>query len=175
MKLSAIRISGVLVTAIAFAVVPSASGADSVAWGTPVDGLRLGASFGSDPAKPTLRIVFENVGSIPEELVLGHEAGGKVYDSLKFIATAPDGKQQELVHRSLYIYGAVAGLILPFSVWVNAGETHELEFPLKDIMYASRTTVTLDVLVKQGYSVRVRFESKPWIGTVSSEEVSPAR
>jgi hypothetical protein len=170
------RVSGVLtVVAIALAVIPSTSGADSIAWGTPVNGVRLGASFGSDPAKPTLRIAFQNVGPIPQELVLGHEAGGKVYDSLKFIATAPDGKQQELVHRSLYIYGAVAGLILPFSVWVNTCATHELEFPLKDIMYASRTTVTLDMLVEQRYSVRVRFESKPWIGTVSSGGVSPAR
>jgi hypothetical protein len=186
MKLSAMRISGVLVTAIAFAVLPSASGADSIAWGTPVNGLRLGASFGSDPAKPTLRIALQNVGSEPKELVLGHEAGGTVYDSLKFVATAPDGKQQELVHRSLYVYGAVAGLVLPFSVRLNAGETHELEFPLKDIIYASRTTVTLEALVKQGYSVRVQFEafqadanfaklSRPWIGTVSSGEVSPAR
>ena len=154
---------------------PPNSSTASVAWGPSVNGLRLGAAFGADPAKPTLRVVFQNVGSAVQDVLIGAESGrGQMYD-MKFIATAPDGKQQELVHRSLYIYGAVAGLILPFSVWVNAGETHELEFPLKDIMYASRTTVTLDVLVKQGYSVRVQFESKPWIGTLTSAEISPAR
>ena len=97
--------------------------------------LSAGAVFGSDPSKRTLRITLQNVGS-DFELVLGHEAGGKVYDSLKFIATTQDGKQHELLHRS--VYGAVAGLILPFSVRLNAGETYELEFSLKDIIYASR-------------------------------------
>jgi hypothetical protein len=186
MKLSAMRISGVLVTVIALAVIPSASGADSIAWGTPVNGIRLGVSFGSVLSKPTLRIALQNVGSEPNNLVLGHEAGGTVYDSLKFIAAAPDGKQQEGVHRSLYVYGAKAGLMLPFSVRLNAGETHELEFPLKDIIYASRTTIALDALMKQDYSVWVRFESnqadanwlklsRPWIGTLTSAKITPAR
>ena len=184
MSPSATPLPWVLVTAIALAVTPSASGADSIAWGTPVNGLRVGVAFGSDPSKPTLRVAFLNVGSEPIELVLGHEARGTVYDSLKFLATAPDGRQQELLHRSLY--GAVAGLILPFSAYLKAGETHELEFPLKDIIYASRTIVALDALIKQGCSVRVGFESnqadanwanlsRPWIGTLTSAEITPAR
>ena len=184
MKLSAMRISGVVVALIALSVVPSGSGADSIAWGPTVSGLRLGAAFGSDPSKPTLRIALQNVGPDFQELVLGHLAGWTVYDSLKFVATTPDGKQQELLHRS--VYGAVAGLILPFSVLLNAGETYEVEFPLKDIIYASRTTVTFDALAKQGYSIRVRFEANqadanwaklswPWIGTVNSGEVLPIR
>ena len=146
-----------MVTILALAVAPSGSGTEPIVWGPTVSGLRLGAAFGSDPSKPTLRITLQNVGSDFQELVLGHEAGGKVYDSLKFIATIPDGKQHELLHRS--VYGAVAGLILPFSVRLNAGETYELEFSLKDIIYASRTTFTLDALAKQGYSIRVRFEA----------------
>lgn len=184
MKLSAMRISGTVVTIMALAVAPSGSGAEPIAWGPTVSGLRLGAVFGSDPSKPTLRIAFQNVGSDFQELVLSHGAGGKVYDSLKFIATTSDGKQQELLHRS--VYGAVAGLILPFSVRLNAGETYELEFSLKDIIYASRTTITLDALAKQGYSIRVRFEAgqsdanwakllRPWIGTLNSGEVLPIR
>jgi hypothetical protein len=179
------RRSGVVVlTAIALAVIPSCFGADGVAWGQPVNGLRLGAAFGSDPAKPTLRVVFQNVGSAVQDLLTGAESGrGPMYD-MKFIATAPDGKQREGLHISAF--WPIGGFVGPLSVRLNAGEIHELEFPLKDIIYASRTTVRLDALVKQGYSVRVRFEatqagadwaklSAPWIGTVSSAEVSPPR
>src|SRR5690349_16455456 len=86
------RISGVVVvTAIALALVPSGFSADSVAWGPTVNGLRLGAAFGSDPSKPTLRVVFQNVGSAVHDVLTGAESGrGPMYD-MKFIATAPDG------------------------------------------------------------------------------------
>jgi hypothetical protein len=187
MKLSAMRISGVVLTAIALAVVPSAYSADSIEWGRPVNGLRLGAAFGSDPSKPILRVLLQNVGPAVQELVIGHS--GPSYDSMKFIATAPDGKEEVGLHKGVYI--PIAGLVLPISVSLNAGTTHELELPLKDIIFASRTTTTLDVLVKKGYSVRVRFEAfqaepdwpklstakstNVWIATVSSGEVSPTR
>jgi hypothetical protein len=178
------RTSGVFVIgAYAAAVVPQGFGADDVAWGSTVNGLRLGVAFGSNPSKPTLRVSLQNVGSEFRDVVIAHEAGGPIYDSLKFIATTPDGKRLELLHRSLYT--AIAGLVLPFSVGLNAGAIHELQFPLTDIIYASRTTETLDALVKQGYSVRVRFEVtktdadwagllRPWIGILSSPEISPA-
>jgi hypothetical protein len=179
------RISGfAAVMAIALAVVPSAFSADSIAWGTAVDGVRLGVAFGSDTLKPTLRVIFQNVGPAVQDVLIGAKTGrGPMYD-MKFIATAPDGGEQEGLHVSAF--WAIAGLVLPLSVRMNAGDTYGLEFPLKDIIYASRTTVRLDALVKQGYSVRVRFEatqagadwaklSAPWLGRISSAEVSPRR
>ena len=39
------------------------SSTDSVSWGSPVKGLRLGVAFGSDPSTPTLRVLLQNVGS----------------------------------------------------------------------------------------------------------------
>jgi hypothetical protein len=183
------------VAAFASAQQPQApkSSTASIAWGTPVNGLRLGASFGSDPAKPTLRVVFENVGPTVQDVLIGTKTGrGPIYD-MKFTATAPDGKEREGLHISAF--SSVGGMVVPIFVRLNAGEKSDLEFPLKEIVYTSPTTVRLDALVKQGYSVRVRFEvkqasddwakqqtagdwaklSRPWIGTVSSGEVSPAR
>jgi hypothetical protein len=154
-----------------------AKSADSIAWGSAVNGLRLGAAFGPDPSKPTLRVVFQNVGPAFKDVLTGAATGrGPIYD-MKFIATAPDGKKREGLHSSAF--SAVGGMVVPISVRLNAGETHELEFPLKDIIYTSQTTVRLDALTKQGYSVLVRFEvqqasaewaklSAPWLGTVSS-------
>src|ERR1035441_6942053 len=117
----------IVLTAVALGFVPAGFGADAVAWGSDVNGLRLGAAFGSDPSKATLRVLLQNVGSEFEDFVIGHEAGGPIYDSLKFNATAPDGRQLELLHRSLYT--AIAGLVLPLSVGLNPGTTHKMEFP----------------------------------------------
>jgi hypothetical protein len=180
-----LRISIVIsVTAIALGVIPSASGADSIAWGTPVNGLRLGAAFGSDPVKPTLRVVFENVSPTVQDVLIGAETGrGPIYE-MKFIATAPDGKEREGLHISAF--SGIGGFVGPLSAHLNAGESHEIQFPLKDILYTLPTTARLDALVRQGYSVRVRFEVKqasadwaklsyPWIGTVTSGKLSPAR
>jgi len=102
---------------------------------------------------------------------------------MKFMAMAPDGKKREGFHMS--VFTPIGGSVLPFSVRLNAYAIHELEFPLTDIIYVSRTTTTLEMLVKQGYSVQVQFEvdqltadwarlSHPWIGTLSSAEISPA-
>ncbi len=165
------RMSGVvLATGIALTFVPSGFGTDTVAWGSSVNGLRLGIAFGSNPSKPTLRILFQNVSSDSEELLIGHEAGSPIYDSLKFIAMAPDGNKREGFHKS--VFTPIAGLVLPFSLRLTAGAI------------ASRTTITLDALVKEGYSIRVRFEanqrdadwarlSHAWVGSVSSAEILP--
>ena len=122
---------------------------DRVAWGSAVDGLRIGAAFGSDPSKPTLRVLFQNVGSVEvQHVIIGAESGrGPIYN-MKFIATAPDGMEREGVHVSAF--GLVGGVVLPLSIWLNAGGTHELEFPLTDIIYTPGMTVRLDALLKQG-------------------------
>jgi hypothetical protein len=178
------RIPGVIVVAtIALALVPSGFGADTIAWGLAVDGLRLGIAYGSDASKPTIRVLFENVGSEVLDVLIGHEAGSPMYDGLNFIATVPDEKKQVGFHRS--VFAPIAGLVLPFAVRFIAGQTRELEFPLTDIIYPSGAKVTLETLVKQGCSVRAQFEvgqrnadwanlSRPWVGVVSSAEISPA-
>jgi hypothetical protein len=194
------RISGVvvvMVTTITLIFLPSGLGSDAVAWGPTVNGLRLGAAFGSDPSNPTLRVVLQNVGSRLHELLIGRDAGRLVYDALKIIATAPGGKQPEFLHWTNDL--PLGTRILPLSIRLKVGATHEIDLPLTD--YASRTMVTLDVLVKQGYSVRVHFEGKAgatwadrsptwigplteygwtkasptWIGMLSSPEISPMR
>jgi hypothetical protein len=133
------------------------SSTDSVAWGSPVNALRLGIAFGSDPSKLTLRVLLQNVGSDFEEVLIGHEYGATFYPSMNFLATSPTGEERE------GWWGQsrpIAGRILPMSLRLNAGTIHEREFLLKDIIYPSQTTVTLDTLVKRQWSVRLRFEVK---------------
>ncbi len=174
----------IVITAVALAIVPTGFAADTIAWGSTVDGLRIGITYGSDASKPTLRILFENVGSEVLDVLIGHEVGSPIYDSLNFIATAPDGKKQVGFHRS--VFTPIAGLVLPFSVRFTAGQIHELEFLLADIIYPSGAKVTLETLAKQGWSLRVQFavnrrsadwanSFRPWVGVISSAEISPGR
>ena len=171
------------------------SSTDSVAWGSPNNAVRLGVAFGSEPSKPTLRVLLQNVGSDFEEVLIGHEYGDTFYPSMNFLATSPTGEERE------GWWGEsrpIAGRILPVTVRLDAGTIHAQEFLLKDIIYPSQTTVTLDTLVKRQWSVRLRFEVKQpdpksfpnfdfgwpgslgadqlhaWIGLLNSAEISPA-
>jgi hypothetical protein len=157
---------------------------DRVAWGSAVNGLRIGAAFGSDPSNPTLRVLFQNVGSTVQDVLIGDSTGkGRIFSNMKFTATAPDGMEREGSYSSRL--PGVGGFVEPLSIRLITGETHELEFPLTDIIIYG-TAVRLDALLQQGYSVRVRIEvnqaaanwyrklSDPWIGTVSSAEASLA-
>src|SRR5690242_18211071 len=100
-----------VIIAAALAFVSSGFGADTVAWGSTVDGLRLGIAYGFDTSKPTLRVLLENVGSEVLDVLIGHEAGSPIFDSLNFIAMATDGKKQVGFHKSVFI--PIVGLVLP--------------------------------------------------------------
>ncbi len=188
------RFSGVLtVVAIGLAVVPSGFAADSIAWGTPVNGLRLGAAFGSDPSKPTIRVVFQNVSGQDQDVLLGYQNGRDPAYNLKFIAKARDGKLREGVE--LAAYYPVEGLVQPIPVVLSSVRTYELVFPLKNILFLiprriegrRAVTDTLETLLKSGCSVRVSFEAgqgEPimggtlphrWVGKLESTEISQAR
>ncbi len=156
---------------------------DSVAWGSAVNGLRLGAVFGSDPSKPTLRVILQNVGSESTDVVMGYDNGRDPVYNLRFVAKARDGKVLE--GSDIAVYFPVEGLVQPVSVRLRAWAMHEIVFPLKNIIYSSRTD-TLETLVKDGYSVRVSFESDGggplggklshgWVGELNSGELSTAR
>jgi hypothetical protein len=118
--LELLRAPTMLVVVIALASAQAPKPTDGVAWGSAVDGLRIGAAFGSDPSKPTLRVLFQNVGSVlVKHVIIGAESGrGPIYN-LKFIATAPDGMEREGVHVSGF--GPVAGVVLPLSIWLDTG------------------------------------------------------
>src|SRR5258706_15450758 len=87
---------------------------DTVAWGPAVNGLRLGMAFGSDRSKPMLRVLFQNVGSAVQDVLIGAETGrGPIYD-MKFTATAPDGTEREGLHVSAF--SSIGGAVVPLSV-----------------------------------------------------------
>ena len=175
-----------IVAAFASAQQPQApnSSTASVAWGSTVNGLRLGVAFGLDPSEPTIRVVFQNVSGQDQDVLIGYQNGRNPDYNLKFIAKAPDGKLREGLE--LAAYYPVEGLVQPVSLVLSSVRKYEIAFPLKNIVYSSRTD-TLEGLLKVGYSVRVSFEANEgepsmggtlphrWVGKLESAEISPAR
>lgn len=160
-------------------------GADVVAWGSTVNGIRLGISFGSASSELELRVFLKNVGSAAQEILIGSQVGTGIAVDLKFIATAPDGKEREGFE--INSFTPLAGLVLPAVIRLEPGATHELHFPLKNIICIEKPgDVTFATLVRQRSSLRVSLEtddksarwaglSSPWIGKVVSGELSPLK
>jgi hypothetical protein len=83
---------------------------------------------------PTLLVLLQDVGSLAVDVTIGNEKGtGPSYDYMKFIVTAPDGRQQVGLHRGVYV--PIAGLVLPLSVHLQAGGIHKIEISLNDIIF----------------------------------------
>jgi hypothetical protein len=180
------RSMGVIwIAATALAVVLPAFGADAVTWGSTGNGIRLGISSGPVSSEPELRIFIQNVGSTTLEIRIGSQVGKGTAVDLKFIARAQDGKEREGFE--INSFTPIAGLVPPAVIRLGPGATHELRFPLKKIICIDRPgDVTFEALVEQRSSVRVSLEtddksakwaglSSPWIGKVTSGELSPIR
>ena len=172
------RIASIVGIAIAASV---SFGADSLSWGPPVDGLRLGIGSAPASSESTLRVVVENVGPTRQELLLGGTSGNGPTHNLKFTATAPDGTECEVLN--LADAGVIAGLVLPLVANLAPGATHEIQLPLKKLIYVKdRTDITLETLLARYYSVRASLEVDakgaqwagipvPWIGRLTSGEL----
>ena len=89
-------------------------------WGSAVNGLRIGAAFGSHPSNPTLRVLFQNVGSAVQDVLIGYKTGrGPIY-KMKFIATASDGMERE---GELFSgIAGIEGVLEPLSIRLIIGE-----------------------------------------------------
>ena len=185
MKLSRSVLLAVLASAFASAQETSKP-MDTIAWGSPVNGLRLGVAFGSDPSKPTIRVIFENVSPQVQDVQLGYSNGRGPAYSLKFITKTGDGRVLEAADVGQFY--PVEGLVQPVSVLIGpVRRRHELTFPLKNIfIYSSRTDDTFESLLNSGYSVRVIFEADSgeppldslphrWVGKIESGGISRSR
>jgi hypothetical protein len=160
-----------------------AFGADLIKWGSTSNGIRLGISFGPVSSEPELRVFIQNVGSTTQEILIGRQVGKGTAVDLKFLATAPDGKEQEGFE--INSFTPIAGLVLPAVIRLGPGAIHESRFPLKKIICVEKPgDVTFEGLVDQRSSVRVSLEtddksakwagvSSPWIGKVTSGQLLP--
>jgi hypothetical protein len=157
--------------------IPSVFGANTIAWGPPTNGLRLGVNTNG----PALRIVFQNDG-IERDILLGMRNGERPLYRLDFRATAPNGKDCHVV----YLDGPpiVAGSLEPIVVRLASGESYEVLLHLnKFIYFENQELIRLDQLFERRYSIRASFEVTPaphttdhsWLGKITSGDFSPSK
>ena len=150
----------------------SSFGADEIAWGSTVKGMRLGIGFGPASFEPELRVLFDNFSPEAHEVLFGHYVGTGIAVDFRFIATSPDGKKHEGFE--VNSFKPIAGLVLPAVERLAPGDTHEWRFPLKNIICTEPGDLTFDALVKQRSSLRVSLETGG-TRTVSGEVPPPAQ
>ncbi len=131
---------------------------DSVAWGEPVSGLRLGIGFGPVSAEPQLRLVFENVGKIEIPVLLGAMTGkGAVYN-LTFRVKSPAGQESDLFNFN----GppGIAGSADPIIAHIAKGQKYEILLSLKKfVALENGKNRTLPELLAAHYSVRAMLDT----------------
>jgi len=158
--------------------------ADGIAWGAAAGGLRIGIDYSATTAEPEIRVIVENVGESPLDVLVGNRVGTGIAVTFRFLVTGAGGKEHE--GHELNSFTPITGLITPVVVRLEPGASHEMDFPLKNIRFVEKLLfdATLATLVKQGCSVRVSLESddktalwaamqSPWIGRLTSGVLLP--
>ncbi len=150
---------------------------DPVAWGPVSDGMRLGIGPGPVAPEPQLRLVFENMGSGPIQVLLGGMTGkGAVYN-LVFLVKSPSGRESDLFN--LNGPPGIAGHIEPIIARIARGGTYEILLTLKKFTAIENGRErTLPDLLAAHYAVRATLDTggdprqaRPlgmWMGAVDS-------
>jgi hypothetical protein len=149
----------------------------SPAWGPAADGLTMGVDEESTPEESRLRIHFRNVSPNPMAFHVGGSTGDHAMYTVEITATSPDGKRCRLLNTTV---GLVAGYVDPIVVRLAAASVHFISIDLKKLMCATKdSSVSLDALLDQGYSVSAAFTATTkgnswaqvpdgWTGSVTS-------
>ncbi len=158
---------------VAAALVLALAARGQTAWGEAKDGLKLGIEYVSGAEGGVVRVLVRNVSSIPKDPEAGHEGFGGEREFAQFSAVRSDGTRAEIrVFDRALLRAAPEGAMIPVGLYVGAGKTTVVTFPVKELVYMSGDKLVLfTALVRQGCRLRVtglfwggllRIET-PWI------------
>jgi hypothetical protein len=180
------KIAGFTVFAAAIlAGSPGCFGANSIAWGSVVAGMRLGIDFApASPSGPMLRVSLQNAGPGRRNVIIGYKTGQADMYSLMFFATAPSGKQRKGFDATKF--KPIFGVVQPIIAHLEPGAIMELLLPLHDIICIEKPgDLRMDRLVREGNSLRAVFEANAdmnqpgqtatqslWTGKLTSGELA---
>lgn len=159
---------GSLVIAHSVLTASQSTSAMTQAWGSSVQGLRMGISVGPEKPSPTgaqFSVALENTGNSDFVVNLGSMLGnGKVMlpTAVRLVLTNSAGRVQELEFKT----PPVAGRIDPFTVSLRAGSIYVIRTSLNQ--YFIPATNNFDVRLASGRNrIEARFEGRGVEGTNS--------
>lgn len=131
---------------------------EAVSWGNAVNGLRLGLNMRDLTARDQIRVVFQNVGTTAEHVLLGEECNGRTY-GVRF--SVKDGKSDKCDLVDYGQMGPCAGMVAAIMADLAPGESTEVVFDAKKLVcMRTATGITLKALLQQGYKLELRFDVK---------------
>ncbi len=141
------------------AATSAAFAAEPIFWGAPVNGLRLGIAFVHGASQPAVRVVLQNLGPDAQKVPVGwDQRGGSAYN-IEFTAARARGNKCQVFDRKVLSLPPSPGFVVPVIARIEPGATHELLFPLKQLLCVeNRKDVTLDVLWNRNYSLKATLE-----------------
>ena len=167
-----------LTLAVMLTGAPATFCADTVAWGSVVNGMRLGIGLGTASSETRLRVLCQNVGAVEQDVVISEE-----FDNLSFTVTAPNGRKYQVFDVRLLGAPPGPGVVItarPVVAPLNSRAIREFRFSLRKLIcVVDRRDITLETLLQQRYSVRAHFEidttaasaaPHPWTGRMTSAE-----
>ncbi len=133
----------------------SAFAAEPIAWGPPVDGVRLGVTLDFQSSPQTLVLILENNGTAVKNAYVGGRIGTGELHFADFFAVAPDGSESLL--RNMNEPGIIAGAMEPIIVKLAPGSQEILVLRLDKVL-DEHWKDTFAQLAQRGFGLRASFK-----------------
>ncbi len=154
-----------------FLCVSAASALGAPTWGRVQNDLQLGIEWAPESTQSgsVLHISMKNVGSHKREISIGIDgSAGPVYD-VKIVAVRPRDPHEYVAFDLNALKMEGPPFLTSKSVILEPGATYVFVYPVKQLICViDRKDTPLGNLLKQGYSVRARFET-PAVEVQTSE------
>jgi hypothetical protein len=124
--------------------------AEPVAWGPPVDGVRLGITLDLESAPRSVVLVLENNGSTTRYVYVGMDK----LEFVEFTAVAPNGAESPL--RLVKTLSFIAGSFAPIIFKLLPGGQEKIVLNLDKILDANATS--FETLAQRGYGLRASMK-----------------
>jgi hypothetical protein len=146
----------VCTAALLTALSPFSLAADEVAWGLPVDGLRLGISLDRSLPQPTFRVLLQNTTKLAVDIQVALRTSAGDHYAISLFVIEPDGVSHGLFD-SRHPAGGIAGKASPLIIRIEPGGDYELLFPCGKLsLVEDGKRVAVQVLLDRGWAIQAR-------------------
>jgi hypothetical protein len=161
----------ILIATVIAALSPVLVAAADVAWGLPVDGLRLGIALDKTLPEPSFRVSLQNITAAPIDIQIALRTSAEDVYRVSLFVIEPDGTSHGLFD-SRHPAGGIAGKVSPLIIHIELGGAYELLFPFDKLSLVELgKRVAVQVLLDRGWTFQARG---PLSKVLSGKLVTPS-